>query len=34
MVELFEENDKIFVLKKDDFYELSITKENFLKKIF
>ncbi len=34
IIELFEEHDKIFVLKKDDFYELSITKENFLKKIF
>ncbi|TBR23128.1 MAG: hypothetical protein EPO63_06190 [Candidatus Nitrosotenuis sp.] len=34
IIELFEEHDKIFILKKDDFYELSITKENFLKKIF
>ncbi len=34
IIELFEEHDKIFVLTKDDFYELSITKENFLKRIF
>ena len=34
IIELFEQHDKIFILKKDDFYELSITKENFLKKIF
>ena len=34
IIELFEEHDKIFVLKNDDFYELNITKENFLKKYF
>lgn len=34
IIELFEEHDRVFILKKDDIYEISITKENFLKKIF